>query len=415
MTTLLIIQGVALLLMFVASAFFSSSEVAYFSLDSLQVRRLEETHPKAGSRVRRLLDNPTQLLSTILIGNTIINIGASVLGFEFFSNLLPKGGELISVIFMTLGLLIFGEFAPKRVAMFWPDATARAYAPILIFLSKLLMPLRLILEKITSSLEDYFKPRGEGISEAEFQTIVTLSGETGLLAQKEHSMMEAILSLPRKYASDAMTPRVDLQGIDMADDADQLPELAQKTKWRFLALYENTFDKIVGLLDVRSYLLDPERRIEPNLHPTVYIPEQCTLDKLLTQFLNEGLRGAIVVDEYGGTAGLITQGDILEEITGEIADEFRNLHAFEQLTPWAWLLDGNLSLEEVNARTDLNLEADAADRLAGWFNEKAEKLPQIGDKITVGPVTATVNKKRHNRITLVMVEIDPEAVPEEEA
>ena len=392
--------------MFAASAFFSSSEVAYFSLDSLSVQRLEDEHPKAGKRVRSLLDKPTQLLSTILIGNTIINIGASVLGFEFFSALLPRAGELVSVIFMTLGLLILGEYAPKRAAMFWPSATARAYAPVLIFLSKTLMPLRIGLEKITSSFEDSFKPRGEKISEAEFNTIVTMSGETGLLAQKEHSMMEAILSLPRKYASDAMTPRVDLQGVDMADDADQLLPIAQKTKWRFLVLYKNTFDDIIGLLDVRAYLLDPDHAVESNLHPSYFVPEQCTLDKLLTQFLSQGLRGAIVVDEYGGTAGLITQGDILEEITGEVADEFRDLHAFEQLTPFAWLLDGNLSLEEVNSRTGLKLKADAADRLAGWFNEKAERLPQIGDTIREKDISAMVRKKRHNRITLILIEQD---------
>lgn len=407
MTTLLVLQGAGFVLLLLASGFFSSSETALFSLSRQQVNRIAEDDPELAERLRGLLEQPTRLLSTILIGNTIVNVNLWIVG-AMLLNGLGLRHEWGQVGVLTLLTLIFGEFGPKRLSLILNGRlAARVAAPLAGFVRLLRWP-RAMLEVLTDRFSHFFLPSGHILSQAEYDTLMKASGETGDLDDHEYKMVQGILSLEQQTVADVMTPRVDLEGVDPSDPEEDLRARAKACKVRHLVLFDEQLDNITGLLDVRRYLLDPTGSVERSILRPFYVPEQCTLDKLLPQMLAAGQRVAIVVDEYGGTAGLITRGDILEELTGEMDDEDHPQLVCERLTSTAWLLDGQMHLLDVERETGLRLESETADRLAGWFMEEAEHLPSPNERIEGPGYKAMVREMRRNRILLILLEVVPE-------
>jgi putative hemolysin len=405
-TTLLIFQGSLVLLLLLGSAFFSSAETALFSFDLHEVNRIGETDPETAERLRQLLKQPTRLLSTILIGNTIVNVNFWIVGALMMESL-GMHHDWTQVGILTLVTLIFGEFGPKRLSLRFRERLAGMYARQLMFLVRLLKWPRWFLESITNRFSTFFLPSGHIITRAEYDTLMEASGESGGLDDHEHKMVQAILSLERQTVSDVMTPRVDLEGVDLSEPDLDISAVAKNCKVRHLVLYREQLDTIEGLLDVRAYLLDPDRSLEKAGQRPFFVPELCTLDKLLTQMLTARKRVAVVVDEYGGTAGLITRGDILEELTGEMDIEEDQRLVCEQLTETAWLLDGQTHLLDVERITGLQLESEIADRLAGWFMEEAEHLPRLNEMLIGRGYKAMVRQMRRNRILLILLERIP--------
>jgi len=403
MTFELALQLIAFLGLLCASAFFSSSETALFSLDPHEINRLDEEDPESAKRLRDLLHQPTRLLSTILIGNTMVNVVFWMLGAAILAQV-GLANELAQVGLLTLVTLVFGEYGPKRLAILLHMRLSRLYARPLGFLIKFLKVPRRGLEVLTERFSHVFRPSGHILARDEYHTLVEAGGEYGSLDEHEHTMVQAILALETRFVGDVMTPRVDIEGLDLADEGVDFFTEVKKTKLRYLVLFREQLDDIVGLLNVRAYLLDPEHNIQRATRQPLYIPEQSTLDKLLTQMLAGRHRAAVVVDEYGGTAGLITRGDILEELTGEMDTDDADRLVFETLTERAWLIDGQMSLGDVNRRTGLHLESETADRLAGWFIENAEHIPKVNEIVQGEGFKAMVRQMRRNRILLVLIE-----------
>ena len=405
MTTLALGLGILLAALIICSAFLSSAEVAVFSLTSLHLKNLEASHPHAASHLRRIIANPTRFLSVILIGNTAVNVTTAFVGYALCEQLFTKWTEEIAVIGITSLLLIFGEIGPKRVALFWPVKVATLYTPFLRLLMKVLSPLGKSLEAVTSTLEHKFVPRPAGLTDEEIESIVELSSEAGVLDEEEQEMVRGIMRLEDLQVSDLMTPRVDLLGIDLDDPPEEAEALARQAGVRYLLLFRGLKDNVEGLLDVRSYLLHPERDILSARVPLHFLPETAPADKVLKQFLKDKQRVAIVVDEYGGTAGLISRGDILEEIIGHIAsDEGNEDYFFEQQAENRWLVDAGINLEELSDRLNLELVAKGSDRLAGWIIEQYENLPPVGAEIEAQGLRVRVRQKRRHRITMALVE-----------
>ncbi|MBN1676516.1 MAG: HlyC/CorC family transporter [Kiritimatiellae bacterium] len=411
------IEFAALVLLLGCSAFFSSAETALFSLNPIQIHRIKKAHPAAAQRVQSLLAFPTRPLSTILIGNTIVNVAASIVGYALavrlveIYNLAEHGwsGEAIALPAMPTLLLIFGEVAPKRLAIARPEQMAVLYSPILPVVAKILAPLRIVLESITRLLETHFRPRAKGLTEAEFRSVVGASQEEGVLDSEERSMVDGIIRLEDIEARDVMTPRVDLLGIDLDADPTPYEEISRKARFRYLPVYEENLDKVKGFLDVRAYLLDPDHVLEEATIPPYHVPETAPLDKILARFQKDNRRVAIVEDEYGGTAGLITRGDILEEISEEVENEYgEKKPMIEPLGNNSWLVDGNASLEDINYELDMRLEEEGADRIAGWVTAQAERFPKPGETVQAQNCRATVRQVRRRRVTLVVLEkIEP--------
>lgn len=391
------------LLLLGASGFFSSAETALFSLDPHEVNRIGETDAEKADVIRQLLAQPTRLLSTLLIGNTLVNVNLWLVG----SLMLDKMGyphPVFQVLLLTVLTLFVGEFGPKRLAILFYERMSVWYArPFWILVHWLRLP-RAVLESFTGTFSHFFMPSGHILSRAEYDTLMEASEETGELDEHEHVMVQSILSLERLTAGDVMTPRVDIEGIDLADPLLDIVAEAKKARTRHLVLYRQQLDDIVGLLDVRSFLFDPERdRSRATLKP-LFVPEFVTLDKLLTRLVSSRQRSAVVVDEYGGTAGIISRGDILEELTGEMDPEDRDRLICEPLAEHVWLMDAQMSLHDVNRITGLHLESETADRLSGWFIEKAEHLPKPNEIIQGPGYKAMVRQMRRNRILLILVE-----------
>jgi putative hemolysin len=403
MTTLLL--AAFFLGLLACSAFFSSAETVYFSIDPIQLRRIGEKHPPTGERLRALLANPTRLLSTVLIGNTLVNIALSNVGYALARIWTPAYSELVAIPSITVLLIFFGEIGPKNLGLVYTGVLARLYAPVLRAAERLLFPLRAALDRASRSFSHLFRPMGKTLSEEEFETVLDISREEGILNADELAMIKAIVDLEDLHASDVMTPRVDLIGIDL-DDPDENPvELARRSRRNFLILYREQIDEIAGFLDVRKFLLDPEHSLAAATLPPVHVPEGVPLNRLLSRFQKEKIRIAVVVDEYGGVAGVVTRGDILEEITGDIYNELSKPRPiFQSAGPNAWLVDANISLEEINRKLRLGFNAETSDRLAGWITERLGSVPKQDDVVEAQGVRVRVMQTIRLRVTLAHVE-----------
>jgi len=402
---MVVLLPILFLLLLAGSAFFSSAETAYFSVDPIQLRRIGEQHPATGERLRGMLANPTRLLSTILIGNTLVNIALSNVGYLIARQWIPDYSVWVAIPAITLLLIFFGELGPKNLGLYHTATLVRLYGPTLRFTDRMLTPLRFLLELASRRLRPLFRPAGKTLSEEEFETVLDISREEGILNADELAMIKAIVDLEDLHASDIMTPRVDFIGIDLEDPDENPIELARKSRRNFLILYQDQFDEIAGFLDVRKFLLDPAHSIEAATLPPVFVPESVPLNRLLTRFQKDKIRLAIVVDEYGGVAGVVTRGDILEEITGDIYNELSKPRPiFQSAGPYAWLVDANISLEEINKKLRLDLEAETSDRLAGWITEHLGKVPEQDDTVLTQEVRVRVMQTIRLRVTLAHIE-----------
>jgi putative hemolysin len=405
MMTALIVEAIVLVLLLLCSAFFSSAETALFSLNPIQIHRIRRTRPKAANRIAAMLTTPARPLSTILIGNTVVNVAASGLGFVLASQLAPGYGKAIAIPVMIVLLLVFGEVTPKRFAMLNAERLACLYAPVLVGLMAATAPVRAGLEWLAARLGRHVHAPRRALSEDEFRTVVEVGREEGVLDEEEQDMVDGIIRLEEQQASDVMTPRVDFIGIDLEDSLARNIDVAKSVTFRFLPVYRGSPDHVEGFLDVPRFLLDGATDLQAALVDPFSVPETAPLDSLLATFQREHRRIAFVVDEFGGTAGLVTRGDILEEIVADVDNEYGDeALTIQRISDTTWLVDGSTSLEDVNDELDLRLEADGADRIAGWVSAQAERIPHAGDSVEAQGCRATVQRVRRNRILNVVLE-----------
>lgn len=405
MNLILFVQFFSLVLLFACSAFFSSSETAFFALNPIQIHRIRKSRPRRADLLDRLISDPQSLLSTLLIGNVLVNVAASAVGFSVAEHFFENQGEVVAIPSMTLLLLLFGEVAPKRLAMAQPAKLASIYAPILSRLVWLATPVRFVMNKITERYQEHLAAANRHLTEEEFLTVVEVGEEEGVLDEEEADMVDGIISLEEMQASEIMTPRVDVLGIDTDDPPEKHEKIAAKAMYRHIPVYQGSLDNTVGFLDVYKFLLSKERSVKDSTIPAHFVPESMPLDNLLAEFRRENKRIAFVVDEYGGTAGIVTRGDILEEIIPDVEGEYRTEKLTIQETGINnWLVAGDTSLEDVNDELDLELEEDGADRISGWVTAQHEALPKPGNTVEAQGCRVTVRKVRRNRITLVELE-----------
>ncbi|MDP6524274.1 MAG: hemolysin family protein [Kiritimatiellia bacterium] len=417
MNLMLSIECITLVLLFFCSAFFSSAETALFSLNPIQINRLIKRRPSSAGIIQQMLDRPTQLLSTILIGNTLVNVAASGLGYVIVLHLLSSYAEVVSIVSMTFLLLLVGEVAPKRLAMVHAERLAVMYAPALNGLIFVMTPLRAMLERVAVLIRKDLHAADRTLTEDEFLSVVEAGEEAGVLDEEERTMVDGIVRMEEMQASDIMTPRVDLVGIDLEDSSEEHERVARSVTFRYLPIYRETMDQVEGFLDVLKYILSDDKDVSKATIPPVFVPETAPLDNLLINFQRERRNVAFVSDEYGGTAGLITRGDILEEIAEDVENEYGDEQlSLQQIGINRWLIDGSISLEDVNYELGLELEAEGADRIGGWIMAQAERIPHAGDVVEAQGCRARVQRVRKRRVTLVFLErTQLQGVAEEES
>ena len=412
--TATVVEWGVLVLLLVCSAFFSSSETALFSLNPIQVHRLRKTRSGAAERIHAMLSAPTALLATILIGNTFVNVTASAIGYALAERFFPGRGEAVAIPAMTVLLLIFGEVTPKRYSVSRAERLAALYAHILPPLIGVMKPLRLAVDAAARLFRKDLRAPSRSLTEDEFLSVVEAGEEEGVLKAEERSMVDGIIRLQDTQASQVMTPRVDLIGVDLDDPPDARLKIAARVQFRYLPIYRGSLDHPEGLLDVPRFLVSANHDFETARVAPYFVPETATLDGLLATFQKEHRHVAFVMDEYGGTAGLITLGDILEEITGEVEDEYGvEKLTIQQMGENLWIVDGSTSLADINYELDTRLDAEGADRIAGWIAARLGRIPHTGDVVEAQGCRITVHRTRKARVVTVFIEQRTPAPPAE--
>jgi len=386
---------VALPVLFVLSAFFSSAETVLFSLTGAQRARIKSRNPAADVRIGRCLDDQAALFSTLLVGNTFVNFAISTLGYYLLSGWIPVGGWL-AVPVMTVLLLLFGEITPKRLALKYTEEIAPLYAQMLWFWRGIFTPFNAVLRMSSRAFSPMLARERRALSDGELVSVMESAAENGEMSAADAKMVEGVLRLSELCANDEMTPRVDIVGYDVdLGEAERAAALAS-AKHRHLPVFRRTPDAIEGIIDVDT----------GKIEDALFVPETVALDDLLATFAKSGKPLAVVMDEYGGTAGIISVDDILELIVGPKV--FRNPDAEPEIVQKAqnvWEIDGKASLDEINRTLDIELEAEDADRLSGWVQFHAERIPHVGQQIEANGCRATVLKRRHRRVVSVRLEV----------
>ena len=388
------------------SAFFSSAETVLLSLTGAQRARIRTRSIEADKRIARCLSDKAVLFSTLLVGNTFVNFAISTLGYYIFADCIDGGGW-IAIPVMTVLLLVFGEITPKRFALKYTEEIAPSFARLLWFWRAILTPINFVLRLTSRAFAPALEKERRALSDDELVSVMESAAEHGTVTAADAEMVEGVLRLSEICANDEMTPRVDIEGYDIDRDEAYRTESLKKAKHHYLPVFRRTPDAIEGIIDTRT----GERQ------DAIFVPETVTLDDLLVTFAKSRKPFAVVLDEYGGTAGIITPTDVLELIVGpEMLGHKSQEPQIVKKGANVWEIDARASLDEINRALDIELEAEDADRLSGWVQFHAERLPHIGQEIEADGCRATVLKRRRRRVTLVRLEVlsRPEADTDEE-
>lgn len=416
MLTTLTIELAALGVLLVLSAFFSGTEVALFSLSKLQLRRLRQEHPAQGQIVSQLLDQPHRLLSTILLGSTVINVSAAIIGYAALQTLVAERAEALAVPVMTILILLCGEVTPKTLVIRNPEFYAFHLARPTQWAVASTTRLRRAAEAVSAWLVrlierwPYFagrQVRTSAPTEDEYRTLLNVSERAGVLRHEERHMVNKILALENMQVKEVMTPRLDMQCVEDTLGCEEMTAALRKIKHRRVPIIHDSPDTVEGILNVKDFLIDPARELDEVVELPNFVPETMSVAKLLKSFRKQEHPVAIVVDEYGGTQGMVTLEDILEEIVGEIEDEFDTSEIMVQkLDDRRYLINGKARLELVNEQCGLTLQAADIETIAGWVIAQLGSLPREGDQVKSGNVRATARKVIRNRVREVLLEIE---------
>ena len=418
------IQIVVLLILLGLSAFFSSAETALTTVNRIRMRSLADEGNKRAKMVLKITDNSGRMLSAILIGNNIVNLSASSLTTTIAITFGAPMAVAIATGIITVLILIFGEITPKTVATINSDKLSLVYAYPIHFIMTILTPISIVINMLARVIffilrvDPNAKP--DAITEEELRTIVDVSHESGVLEEEEREMIKNVFDLGDAKAKDVMVPRVNVIFADVDSTYKELIELFREHKFTRLPVYEETTDNVIGTINMKDLLLydnTAEFQIREFLRDAYFTYEHKNISELLVEMREASYNIAIVLDEYGETAGLITLEDILEEIVGEIHDEYDEYEEDELLTcinDFEYILEGSISLDDLDDRLELELESEEYDSLGGFIIEHLDRHPEVGDEIvTESGLRLVVDSLDKNRVEKVHIYI-PEDFYEED-
>ena len=400
------------------SAFFSGSEAAYFSLSQEMIDGLKESTLKNSNRVVNLLKRPRHLLITILVGNTIVNVSAASVAAILTTDLsvhlhFSRSLAIFSeVVVVTLVLLVFGELTPKIVAVKNSYKFAAAVSIPLTIFSYILFPIVIILDNFPALISGFFAMRlkKHHLSKEELKTLIEFGEERGTLEQDEKEMIHSIFELSKTTVREIMVPRIDMVCIEKKTSLEKLINIIHLKGHTRIPLYDDKVDNILGVIHAKELLpfiknKDKKFDLVCLASPAMFIPESKHIDELLNELQAEKQHMAIVVDEYGGTAGLITLEDVIEEIVGEIQDEYDSEKPLiKKIDDTHFLVDAKMDLDEVNEELDLNLPVDKSyESLGGFIFDLIGSVPEKKQKVEYGACKFIVETIDKNRILTVLI------------
>ncbi len=409
----------ALVILVGFSAFFSASETAFSSLNQIRLKSRAEDGDSSAARVLAMAEQYDKLLSTILIGNNIVNIAAASIGTILFTQMLgAERGATMSTIVLTIIVLIFGEVTPKSLAKEMPEKVATAVSPFLVLLMALMTPLTWLFTQ-WKKLLGHFVHSGEAdtITEGELMTMVSEAETDGELTDRESELIRSAIEFDDVEVEEILTPRVDVVAVEDDIPLEELAQTFAESGYSRLPVYHGTIDNIIGVVHEKDFYiarLKKATKIDDLVVPTLYTTGSTQISQLLRTLREQHHHLAVVVDEYGGTEGIITLEDILEELVGEIWDEHDEVtEDFRKQSDGSWLVSGSASVDDLYEELDLPEEEDIdSNTVNGLVQEKTCHLPKVGDRFTLGEYDGVVTRTAKRRVT--EVRLTP-AAPAEDA
>lgn len=409
----------ALVILVGFSAFFSASETAFSSLNQIRLKSRAEDGDSSAARVLAMAEQYDKLLSTILIGNNIVNIAAASIGTILFTRMLgAERGATVSTIVLTIIVLIFGEVTPKSLAKEMPEKVATAVSPFLVLLMALMTPLTWLFTQ-WKKLLGRFVHSGEAdtITEGELMTMVSEAENDGELTDRESELIRSAIEFDDVEVEEILTPRVDVVAVEDDIPLEELAQTFAESGYSRLPVYHGTIDNIIGVVHEKDFYiarLKKATKIDDLVVPTLYTTGSTQISQLLRTLREQHHHLAVVVDEYGGTEGIITLEDILEELVGEIWDEHDEVtEDFRKQSDGSWLVSGSASVDDLYEELDLPEEEDIdSNTVNGLVQEKTCHLPKVGDRFTLGEYDGVVTRTAKRRVT--EVRLTP-AAPAEDA
>ena len=409
----------ALVILVGFSAFFSASETAFSSLNQIRLKSRAEDGDSSAARVLAMAEQYDKLLSTILIGNNIVNIAAASIGTILFTQMLgAERGATMSTIVLTIIVLIFGEVTPKSLAKEMPEKVATAVSPFLVLLMTLMTPLTWLFTQ-WKKLLGHFVHSGEAdtITEGELMTMVSEAENDGELTDRESELIRSAIEFDDVEVEEILTPRVDVVAVEDDIPLEELAQTFAESGYSRLPVYHGTIDNIIGVVHEKDFYiarLKKATKIDDLVVPTLYTTGSTQISQLLRTLREQHHHLAVVVDEYGGTEGIITLEDILEELVGEIWDEHDEVtEDFRKQSDGSWLVSGSASVDDLYEELDLPEEEDIdSNTVNGLVQEKTCHLPKVGDRFTLGEYDGVVTRTAKRRVT--EVRLTP-AAPAEDA
>ncbi|OXZ29392.1 hemolysin [Finegoldia magna] len=404
-------QIIALVLLVAMSSVFSSSETAITSVSKIKVRQLDQKDNKNAHLLKKLHDNMQTTISTILIGNNIVNIAASSIATILFTNIFHQNGALISTVVMTVFVLIFGEVLPKTIAQYKNKSVALKFSRFIYLLTIVFKPIVKILNVLTRLIIKLFVGEDEDsstLTEEELKTLVEVSEEEGVLKNQETEIMINALELKETLAVDIMTPRTSMASVDIEDAESDLKEIIKNITYSRIPVYEDSIDDIIGVLHIKELahkIIEDDRdfKVRDILKPAFYAYEYIPVVDLFKQMRTKNISISIIIDEYGGTSGIVTMEDILEELVGEIDDEYDNEKEVTKLSDNEYLVDPEMRIDEVNERFDLDIQSDKFDSIGGFVIELLDRMPKSKDEVEFENLKFVVVNVDKRKITQLMI------------
>ena len=399
---------VALIILIGLSAFFSAAETAYNSLNEIRLRSKAEDGDAKAAHTLALVERYDSLLSTILIGNNIVNIGASSLATVLFTRLVGGVyGPTVSTIVMTLLVLTFGEITPKSMAKEMPETMAMAFAPVLSALVTIFTPLNALFGAWKKFLAKRFDTgEKDTITEGELMTMVSEAENDGELTDRESQLIRSAIEFDDVEVEEILTPRVDVIAVEDDLSLDDVADTFAESGYSRLPVYHGTIDNIIGVVHEKDFYLGRLRKdttLEDLVKPTLYTTGSTQISQLLRTLREQHHHMAVVVDEYGGTEGIITLEDILEELVGEIWDEHDEAtEDFRRQSDGSWIVLGSAGVDDLYERLGLPEDEDIdSNTVNGLVQEKTCHLPKVGDRFTLGEYDGVVTRTAKRRVTEV--------------
>lgn len=403
-----------IILLILLSAFFSSAETALTTVNKIKTKSLADSGDKRAQTLLTVISDPGKMLGAILIGNNLVNITASALTTSLMMSLFGSVGVSIGTGLLTLLVLIFGEISPKTLATIHAEKLALSYAGIILLIMRVLTPVIFLTNRLSGLVLMILKvdpnDRRDVMTENELRTYVDVSHEDGVIEQEEKQMIYNVFDFGDTQAKDIMVPRVDMASVDVNASYQEVLNLFKTEKFTRLPVYEDSVDNVIGVLNIKDLLFHTGEAfsIRSLMREPYFTYEYKKTSELMEEMRQASINFTIVLDEYGATAGLITLEDLLEEIVGEIRDEYdkdeENL--IQKISEKEYLIEGSMKLDDVNDALDLSLHSEDYDSLGGLIIESLDHLPGVGEEITtetgIRLVVDSVEKNRIDKVRMYL-------------